>query len=86
MELDCIGGMTQNFLELSSDSDNDGGNENNYGYVGRSVYYLLGSTLEDTLAQGSQSQSTNTNNTKKSRAYSVSAIYVPALMTIFVSF
>jgi hypothetical protein len=26
----------------------------NYGYVGRSVAYLLGSTLEDILAEGAQ--------------------------------
>jgi hypothetical protein len=54
-------------LEFSAD------NSNNYGYVGRSVRFFLGSTLEDVLAQGAESPPS------KKRAESISAVFVPAL-------
>ena len=56
-------------LEFLSDT----AETNNYGYVGRAVLYLLGSSLEDRLAQGAQSF------TFKKRAVSVSAVMVPTL-------
>ena len=46
---------------------------NNYGYVGRAVVYFLGSSLEDIIAQGSQSLPS------KKRAVSLSAVLVPTL-------
>jgi hypothetical protein len=46
---------------------------NSYGYVGRAVEYFLGSSLEDLVAQGAQI------STKKSAAFSVSAVMVPTL-------
>ena len=45
----------------------------NYGYVGRTVFYYLGSSLEDSMAQGAQSFLSN------KRALSVSAVLVPTL-------
>ena len=45
----------------------------NYGYVGRAVLYLLGSSKEDAVAQGGQMPST------KKQAVSVSAVLVPTL-------
>ena len=56
-------------LEFSSnDADTT-----NYGYVGRAVLYLLGSSKEDAVAQGGQMPST------KKQAVSVSAVLVPTL-------
>ena len=55
-------------LEFSSDDAT-----NNYGYVGRAVQYLLGSSLDDVVAQGGQIPST------KKQAVSVSAVLVPTL-------
>ncbi|OEU18054.1 hypothetical protein FRACYDRAFT_268856 [Fragilariopsis cylindrus CCMP1102] len=56
-------------LEFVSDDDN-----HYYGYVGRSVAYFLGSTVEQINAQGAQ-----TPSTPPKRTYSVSAIMVPTL-------
>ena len=56
-------------LEFVSDDDN-----HYYGYVGRSVAYFLGSTVEEINAQGAQ-----TPSTPPKRPYSVSAIMVPTL-------
>ena len=54
------------FLSDHVDSDN-------YGYVGRAVGYILGSSLENIVAQGAQM------STGKKNAYSVSAVMVPTL-------
>ena len=51
----------------------DDAETNNYGFVGRAVMYLLGSNLEDQIAQGAQSFSTI------KRALSVSAVMIPTL-------
>ena len=55
-------------LEFSSEDAT-----NNYGYVGRAVFYFLGSSLEDVVAQGGQTAS------GKKQAHSVSAVLVPTL-------
>ena len=57
-------------LEFSSDDAT-----NNFGYVGRAVLYLLGSSLGDFLAQGAPSIFPS----KKKQAFSVSAVMVPSL-------
>ena len=54
-------------LKFSSDDDT------NYGYVGRAVQHLLGSTLEDVLAQGGSIPSSD------KFPLSVSAVFVPTL-------
>jgi hypothetical protein len=56
-------------LEFSSED----ATTNKYGYVGRAIRYLLGSTREDAVAQGSQIP------TSKKQALSVSAVLVPTL-------
>ena len=55
-------------LEFSSDDAT-----NNYGYVGRAVHYILGSSLEDAIAQGAQV------SPSKKLTLSVSAVIVPTL-------
>ena len=56
-------------LEFSSED----ADTNKYGYVGRGVEYLLGSFVEDAVAQGGQIP------TNKKQAISVSAVMVPTL-------
>ena len=56
-------------LEFSSDDATS-----NYGYVGRAVLHILGSSLEDITAQGAQSSFFS-----KKRAVSGSAVLVPTL-------
>merc|ERR1719464_607699 len=46
-----------------------------HGYVGRSVIYFLGSSLEDAIAEGAQIPGTET----PTFPYSVSAVLLPAL-------
>lgn len=55
-------------LKFSSDDAT-----NNYGYVGRGVQYILGSSLGDAVAQGAQLSS------NEKHALSVSAVLVPTL-------
>ena len=56
-------------LEFSSED----ADTNNYGYVGRAAEYLLGSSVEDAVAQGAQTYK------GKKWAYSISAVLVPTL-------
>jgi len=56
-------------LEFSSED----ADTNKYGYVGRAVHYILGSSLDDVVAQGAEIP------LNKKQALSVSAVMVPTL-------